>query len=774
MVFDEQFYVRARSEAEQLLFGIPGVYGVALGPKIVAGKLTRKPAIQVFVQQKRSLPELLPSEIIPREIHGVSTDVIQGTSPLVRTAGTETFPEVEQHCRTGKITKVSEPSIKPVEITSAAHGLADGNHVCIFGVPLDETAAFPVQVKNENVFALPGTVGRAPLAVEADAFWTEPCAWEDNLCCCPASSLTGASNTNPVVITSPSHGLQQGDRIKIVRISGMTQIRGGEFVVGKTLDKDRFQLSGTDGSSFTEATHESGAWAKLCVDRTGLIQRVRLGTPIQITSQGHGLKRGDRVHIIHTGSIQEIQSGHKADPFTVDTITPDTFTLKGVARAGAAEDTSVGVWVRIFPDSRRYSRIRGGIRIAMQDSEAIKVQSDADSARPSGALVQRIRLSETVTVREVLTYGTLGCLAIDNETGAKVLLSNYHVLYSIDEDNVHHPVYSSCKSKKIAKRMRHADPGAPGRPGTVDAAIAKLDGGVKADPVIVDIGPVKGTAPITLREIVFDEANPNSDPRGYRVRKRGVTTLVTEGIVTGIHGTFEPTEENTERVFLRDQIVIRPMAGPGRGAFSLKGDSGSAVVNDKNLVVGLLVGNDSRTGLGFASPIGPIETQLNIKIWAAEPATPVAGTDGGTLALAEESDALVVTPSVPDLLGQVAEQLLQTPFGATLTSLVEQHHQEVEMLIHRNRRVAVAWHRNDGPALLRELDQFAEVGNVPLPTVINGRLLRHCLENIFAALQRFGSPQLITDIQRYAPDIFQLIGLSYSDVLLTLAARSRA
>ena len=79
---------------------------------------------------------------------------------------------------------------------------------------------------------------------------------------------------------------------------------------------------------------------------------------------------------------------------------------------------------------------------------------------------------------------------------------------------------------------------------------------------IVDIGPVRGTAPITLKDILFDETKETSDVRGFRVRKRGITSLLTEGIVTALNGTFGPAQDpdqDTERVFLRDQIVIRPM-----------------------------------------------------------------------------------------------------------------------------------------------------------------------------------------------------------------------
>ena len=769
MQLDEAFYSRAKDRAEDALFRISGVYGVALGPKIIAGKLTSKPAIQVFVNRKRPLQELSPEERIPHEIYGVQTDVIEGLDLPQAANGTE------QRCKTGKITAATvDPNSgnndSPVVIMSKGHGLVKDNHVRIFGVPLDESSAFPVQVPNEDSFMLPeGVKLIRQLPLQDFAFWLQPCTWEDDLCGCPSGAITEATNTNPVVITSPSHGLHSGDRIKVVRISGMTQIRGKEFVVA-TKDKNTFQLRGVDGTMFTMATHESGEWAKLCVDRTGPIEKVTLGSPIQITSQGHPLKHGDRVHIIHLSDINEITSWDKGEPFTVDTTTADTFTLKGVARAGGAGERAVtGVWIRILTDDRTYSRIQGGIRIAMDSSEIIEETSNADAGR-SNPFSSKVNFNQTVRRRETLTYGTLGCIAIDNETGAKVLLSNYHVLYSVNEDNVHHPTYSCCKSHKIAKRLRHADPGAPDRLGTVDAAIARLDGDVKADPIIVDIGPVKGTAAISLQEILADASNENSEPRGYRVRKRGVTTLLTEGIVTALNGTFHNSDEHSEQLFLRDQIVIQPMMGLGHGAFTLKGDSGSAVVNDQNMVVGLVIGGDGH-GRGYASPIKEIERLLNITVWAAE--SPGPSAMAGESNPLDESESLVITPSVPNLLAQVTEELLQTPDGATFLSLVQQHQREVETLIHHNRRVMVAWHRNEGPALLRELRRFVEARTMELPSMINNQLVRQCLDNILAALQAAGSAQLVSDIQRYTPDLVPLLGMSYADALSTLAAPGR-
>jgi hypothetical protein len=783
MQLDEAFYIRVKNQTEELLFRIPGVRGVALGPKIVGGALTDTPAIQVFVARKRPLHDLAADEQIPREINGIYTDIIELPSLPVVANGTE------QPCRSGTITKVAVVSNNgsddsPVVITSPGHGLAMGNIVRVFGVPLNQSIAFPVNVQNADTFTIPDLIKlvQEELPIQSFAFWRMTCAWENDLCGSPSGQITDATSTNPVVITSPAHGLHSGDRIKVVRITGMREILGKEYTVASK-DGDHFELRGVDGSLFTMAAHESGEWAKLCIDRSGPIERVTLGSPIQLTAPGHTLKKGDRVHIIHNKGAQkgvvdptaipEITSWNKGEPFKVDTVTDNTFTLEGVTRTGGSGDTAVrGAWIRILPDDRTYSRMQGGIRIALDSQEIHEEPPNADAGRSSAPLVTKVGISHEFSFQEKLTYGTLGCIAIDNEMpNAKVLLSNYHVLYSLDEEDVHHPTYSSCKSHKIAKRVRHADPGESGRLGTVDAAIAKLDGDVKSDPMIVDIGPVKGTATIGLQDILVSVPSGGTEVLGYRVRKRGVTTLLTEGIVTSIGATFQNSDQNSESIFIRDQIVVQPMAGPYYGAFVLKGDSGSAVVNDQEMVVGLVVGGDE-TGQGYVSPIKEIEDQLNVHVWAADSPVPALTADGG--GTPEQSEPLVVMPSVRNLLVQVTEELLQTPDGATFLALYQRHQHEVQTLVHHNRRVLIAWHRNEGPALLRELRRFVEARTLRLPSTIKGKLVRQCLDNILAALQAAGSPQLVSDIQRYTPDLFPLLDMSYAGALSTLSAQGGA
>jgi hypothetical protein len=70
-----------KKSAEGRLLAIPGVHGVGLGAKYVGGQRTREPAIMVFLEKKKPAAQLLPHEVIPPEIDGVKTDIMESAPP---------------------------------------------------------------------------------------------------------------------------------------------------------------------------------------------------------------------------------------------------------------------------------------------------------------------------------------------------------------------------------------------------------------------------------------------------------------------------------------------------------------------------------------------------------------------------------------------------------------------------------------------------------------------------------------------------------------------
>ena len=74
-----------------------------------------------------------------------------------------------------------------------------------------------------------------------------------------AKTITGATRTNPVVVTSNGHGYSNGDRVHITGIRGMTQINNRTFVVANRTT-NTFQLQGVDGRNYSSYTNTGSLW----------------------------------------------------------------------------------------------------------------------------------------------------------------------------------------------------------------------------------------------------------------------------------------------------------------------------------------------------------------------------------------------------------------------------------------------------------------------------------------------------------------------------------
>jgi len=73
-------------------------------------------------------------------------------------------------------------------------------------------------------------------------------------------TITGATQANPCVITSASHGYSNGDIVIIEGVVGMTELNGKYYTVANQA-ANTFELSGIDSSGFT--AYSSGGYASL-------------------------------------------------------------------------------------------------------------------------------------------------------------------------------------------------------------------------------------------------------------------------------------------------------------------------------------------------------------------------------------------------------------------------------------------------------------------------------------------------------------------------------
>ena len=64
------------------------------------------------------------------------------------------------------------------------------------------------------------------------------------------TSITGATQASPCVVTSVSHGIRTGESATISGVVGMTQLNGNVYTITKVSD-DTFSLNDVDSSAFT-------------------------------------------------------------------------------------------------------------------------------------------------------------------------------------------------------------------------------------------------------------------------------------------------------------------------------------------------------------------------------------------------------------------------------------------------------------------------------------------------------------------------------------------
>jgi subtilisin family serine protease len=107
------------------------------------------------------------------------------------------------------------------------------------------------------------------------------------------------------------------------------------------------------------------------------------------------------------------------------------------------------------------------------------------------------------------------------------------------------------------------------------------------------------------------------------------------------------------------------------------------------------------------------------------------------------------------------EWLLSYPGGHGWAALVSRHFDEVLRLINTNRRVAVVWHRNGGPALLRAALAFADdPEGAVIPETLGGEATSVQWGRILASWRRYATPALRADIDAHREIVLAFPGRS--------------
>jgi hypothetical protein len=374
-------------------------------------------------------------------------------------------------------------------------------------------------------------------------------------------------------------------------------------------------------------------------------------------------------------------------------------------------------------------------------------------------------------------FGTLGCFLEHQTDPTKVYgLTCHHVI--APNVNVHAVVGSTrvgqpdaddslfrCLSNLIGTF-------AGGSENTIrDAALIQLDVGTKWLAEIVDIGVPSGTHTITP-----DEAATGN----YEVFKRGALTTLTGGVVDSVDvlGT-------ANGVTRHNNIVIFPNFNgvtTGAGFFGGEGDSGSAVLNKDYEVVGLHIGGspaNSPIHKAFALPIEAIIAEfakpgnenLPLKLAVRDETGEVNVVQGARSAVQVELPARAAgMPPYPQLLAKLAADLDRSPAGRRLLALWSDHQAELSALVNGQRRLAVAWHRGGGPALLQLLIRGAADPELSMPRTVNGVPPNQRLARLHATFRAAASPELGRALDRAYADLPDLAGLTYPQILSALGA----
>jgi len=179
-------------------------------------------------------------------------------------------------------------------------------------------------------------------------------------------------------------------------------------------------------------------------------------------------------------------------------------------------------------------------------------------------------------------YGTLGAIVFDREEGKPMILSNFHVLGDLNDPiRKNSPVFQPAIANLKKPRSR-SDPdsnymvAALSRSGIsqgLDCAVAEIKNRTASNHIL-GIGPVKGAIAPRL---------------GLRVKKSGLVTDITLGIVDGIYWTgYVDPQAKIKKQLIKNAVHIISREGlDSKEEISYYGDSGSLWVTENNYAVAL-------------------------------------------------------------------------------------------------------------------------------------------------------------------------------------------
>jgi hypothetical protein len=781
--------LRAKEDAEARLRALPGVHAVGISHKVVQGRPTDELCIVVFLPEKKPLAQLAAAEVVPPEIDGVRTDVVEMAMPRLQAADLHRL-------RPALSTDAPRVTLSGEETPGAG--------LLVWLIFAEGLAGAPLGTPKTAVCETEATMSLHDIAVAlADAAHGEHlahcsvAALENQVVFTPAGPpMPGAcAITRCVVTTVDDHRysdyLRGGIQIELGgstaagtlgclattadgHVVGLTchhvaappSASGTNLIVSIAPDDStqiRFGIYGPEPIfpdtlvAVRLATARQGVYLTTLAGETvlGIAQRVASA----ITQLG----------IAGVSASASVPGGPGPGWPAIDLI-GDTFALWGAYGPPATENGAA------------LQATVAGLEITFQGAVpgpdyGIFTNVNLGGARATFGVYTNPRQGATPSAIATAVAQALNALPAAVRSGVTATASGARVTVGgaqevecvVKQDRqVGQPDSSfgstcfHCCSHRIGRLLdARID---------VDTALVQIDAGQKYKPEIAEIGSVAGTY----------DVQPG-DLHRLTLVKRGRTTGRTSGIVSAVNmggAVVQPAG------FHRQYSNAVFVTGDSDLPFSRPGDSGAAVCTDGRLA-GILFGSSGTTS--FVTPIGQVTAAfaaLGLDFAPAPAAghTPgevrtvpaaMSGTSAASSAPAEsmapDIAAAAPAPSFLDRrLAQAEREIATTPAGSEIAATVRRHSAEAARLVRVDRRVAAAWRRSGGPRLLESVLRVLQRRDARLPEEIEGRPFAACLERIAHALARAGSPALAADLARHGPRLAGLAGLTYGQMIAAL------
>src|SRR5581483_3157158 len=281
--------------------------------------------------------------------------------------------------------------------------------------------------------------------------------------------------------------------------------------------------------------------------------------------------------------------------------------------------------------------------------------------------------------------------------------------------------------------------------------LAALDG-QKWLAEIMQVGLINGSQPIEAADL---------QPDGLNVVKYGTGSGLTGGVITKL-----------DVVDGQQRLLIKPNPNAAAGDqvvyFSQFADRGSAVVDSRNRVVGVLYDEISVPGEhdmhGVAAPIKWVLDQLAAAGVSVE--VPVASelNDVRQAAAARNIESLAEAESVP----AVIDLPVDIAGGSLLRDRWRDHQMEVQQLIRTNRRMAVAWHRCGGPSLVRAVLRTFHFPTETIPVLCDGVPVAIRVRQLTELLIKYGSAELQSTLAALGDVLPTVAGMPLAEAVRSL------